>query len=137
MINQESITKNISDENKFQELESAKALNDIALELLRHKKSDHTKMFVIIILLIVMNIVQCALFIWYINQESEVVETITTEETITQDTEGDGNNVYQSGEEAQYIQQGKTEVNSDGETDDSSQDNDNSFQSENSDSEVE
>ena len=70
MTNEEMKTTvtTISDEFKSHELKSTQALNDIALELLRHKKSDHTKMFVIIILLIIMNIVQCAIFIWYINR---------------------------------------------------------------------
>ena len=67
------------------ELESVKALNEVSMELLRHKKADHTKLFVIIILLIVVNLIQCGLLVWLIVRDSDVVETATTTETITQD----------------------------------------------------
>lgn len=120
--------------DEMNELESVKALNEVSMELLRHKKADHTKLFVIIILLIVVNLIQCGLLVWLIIRDSDVVETVTTTETITQDTDGDGNNVYQSGENANYVQEGKTEVNDNGETDDSSQNNDNTIQAESSES---
>lgn len=48
------------------------------------------------------------------------VDMSTTTETITQDTEGEGNNVFQSGEYAQYKEAGADELN--GET--NSQEND-------------
>lgn len=120
--------------DEMNELESVKALNEVSMELLRHKKADHTKLFVIIILLIVVNLIQCGLLVWLIVRDSDVVETVTTTETITQDTDGDGNNVYQSGENANYVQEGKTEVNDNGEADDSSQNNDNTIQTESSES---
>lgn len=120
--------------DEMNELESVKALNEVSMELLRHKKADRTKLFVIIILLIVANLIQCGLLVWLIVRDSDVVETVTTTETITQDTDGDGNNVYQSGENANYVQEGKTEVNDNGEADDSSQNNDNTIQTESSES---
>lgn len=116
--------------NEFNELESVKALNEISMELLRHKKSDHTKLFVIIILLVIMNIAQIAILAFVLIRDNDMVETVTTTETITQDTDGDGNNVYQAGENVQYVQEGKTEVSDSGKTDDSSQDNNNEIQTE-------
>lgn len=80
--------------DEMNELESVKALNEVSMELLRHKKADHTKLFVIIILLIVVNLIQCGLLVWLIIRDSDVAETANVEQQATQNNQmNQSNNV--------------------------------------------
>ena len=88
-------------------LEESMALNKIALDLLNQKKKDHLRLWIVILALIVVNLVEVCVFVWYESQ-FEVTETTTTTTTVDQDTgEGEGNNVYQAGEHAQYTEGGE------------------------------
>lgn len=88
-----------------QTLEEAQALNRIILDLLTQKKKEHTRLWIIILALIFVNLLEVGLFVWYESQ-FEITETTTTT-TVEQDTgEGSGNNVYQAGEHAQYQEGG-------------------------------
>ena len=71
---------------------------------------------------IAINVVIAGGFLWY---ESQWETTTTTTTTVEQDTgTGSGNNVYQSGESAQYHESQKDGVN-DGEAENNNGDNDN------------
>lgn len=84
-----------------QALQESLALNKITLDLLNQKKKEHFRLWIVILALILVNLIEVAVFIWYESQ-IETVETTTTT-TVEQDTgEGEGNNVYQAGEHAQY-----------------------------------
>ena len=88
-----------------QALQESLALNKITLDLLNQKKKEHFRLWIVILALILVNLIEVAVFIWYENQ-IETVETTTTT-TVEQDTgEGEGNNVYQAGEHAQYQEGG-------------------------------
>lgn len=94
-------------------LEQSIGLNRILLTLLDTLKRTQRWLCILLVVSILCNVLICTLFIAYESQF--VTETVTTT-TIEQDTgEGSGNNVYQSGENAQYVQEGVTD---DGETDD-------------------
>jgi flagellar basal body-associated protein FliL len=81
------------------------ALNRITLDLLEQKKKENFRLWIIIFALIVVNLLEVGAFFWY-ESTMEVTETTTTT-TVEQDTgEGEGNNVYQSGEQAQYHEKG-------------------------------
>lgn len=84
-----------------QTLQESLALNKITLDLLNQKKKEHFRLWIVILALILVNLIEVAIFIWYESQ-FETTETTTTT-TVEQDTgEGEGNNVYQAGEHAQY-----------------------------------
>lgn len=86
-----------------QALQESMALNKIVLDLLTQKKKEHLRLWIVILALILVNLVEVGLFIWYESQ-FEDTETIT-ETTVEQDTgEGSGNNVYQAGEHANYTE---------------------------------
>lgn len=88
-----------------QALQESMALNKIVLDLLTQKKKEHLRLWIVILALILVNLVEVGLFIWYESQ-FETTETETTT-TVEQDTgEGEGNNVYQAGEHAQYQEGG-------------------------------
>lgn len=88
-----------------QTLEECQALNRIALDLLAQKKKEHMRLWIVILALILVNLIEVGLFVWY-ESTMETTETVTTT-TVEQDTgEGGGNNVYQAGEHAQYQQGG-------------------------------
>ena len=93
-----------------QALQESQALNQIVLDLLTQKKKEHLRLWIIILALILINLLEVSLFIWYeSNMEVSEVTTTTTTSTTTveQDTgEGNGNNIYQSGEYAQYQEGG-------------------------------
>ncbi len=96
----------MNEQEKINALDESLALNKIAIDLLNQKKKDHLRLWIIIIALIVVNLIEVCIFIWYESQ-METVETVTTTTTVDQDTgEGTGNNVYQAGEHAQYSEDG-------------------------------
>lgn len=96
----------MNEQEKINALDESLALNKIAIDLLNQKKKDHLRLWMIIIALIIVNLVEVCIFIWYESQ-METVETVTTTTTVDQDTgKGTGNNVYQAGEHAQYSEDG-------------------------------
>lgn len=82
------------------------------------------RMWAVLIASIIANLLIVGAFLWYESQwEYETTTTTTT--TVEQDTgTGSGNNVYQSGESAQYHESQKDGVN-DGEAEDNNGNNDN------------
>ena len=84
-------------------LDQSIALNRIVMTMLESKRREDTWLRILLIISLLVNVVISCIFIAY---ESQFTTTTTTEEiTIEQDTgEGSGNNVYQGGEYAQYIQ---------------------------------
>lgn len=84
-------------------LDQSIALNRIVMTMLESKRREDTWLRILLIISLLVNVVISCIFITY---ESQFTTTTTTEEiTIEQDTgEGSGNNVYQGGEYAQYIQ---------------------------------
>lgn len=99
-----------------EELDQSVALNRIVLNMLESKRKEDFWLRIILIISILTNIVISCIFIGYESQFT-TEKTITT--TVTQDTgEGEGNNVYQSGEHANYVQGNTEEVTPYGETND-------------------
>ena len=93
-------------------LEQSVGLNRILLTLIDGLKKTQRWMCILLVISILCNVLICAIFVAYESQFTTATETITIE----QDSgEGSGNNVYQSGENAQYVQEGVTK---DGEADD-------------------
>lgn len=102
-------------------LDQSLALNRIVMALLKAKKREDFWRDIILVISILTNIIIAGIFIHYESQWT----TTTTTTTITQDTgEGTGNNVYQSGEGANYIQGNSEEVTPDGEANDNNYYND-------------
>lgn len=96
-------------------LDQSVALNRIVLNMLESKRKEDFWLRVILIISILSNILISCIFVGYESQFT-TEKTVTTT-TITQDTgEGEGNNVYQSGEHANYVQGNTEEVTPDGET---------------------
>ena len=88
------------DDNQI--FENSEALNKIVLDLLEQKRKEHFRLWIVILALVFVNLVEAAIFVWYESQ-MEYEETTTTTTTVEQDTgEGNGNNIYQSGEHANY-----------------------------------
>ena len=95
-------------------LDQSVALNRIVMTMLESKRREDFWLRVILVISLLVNIVIAGIFVVYESQW-QYTETITT--TVTQDTgEGSGNNVYQSGENASYIQGNSEEVTPNGET---------------------
>lgn len=87
-------------------LDQSIALNRIVMSMLESKRREDFWLRIILILSILINLVICIVFVQYEKHIS--TETITT---VEQDTgEGSGNNVFQSGESAKYIQGNSEEV---------------------------
>lgn len=85
-------------------LEQSLALNKITMDILDSKKKSDFWLHIILIISILVNVVIAGMFIWYESQWTTTATTTTT--TVTQDTgEGEGNNVYQAGEQAEYVQE--------------------------------
>lgn len=98
-------------------LDQSVALNRIVLNMLESKRKEDFWLRIILIISILSNILISCIFVGYENQFT-TEKTVTTT-TVTQDTgEGEGNNVYQSGEHANYVQGSTEEVTPDGETND-------------------
>lgn len=95
-------------------LDQSVALNRIVMTMLESKRREDFWLRIILIIILLVNIVIAGIFVVY---ESQWQYTETTTTTVTQDTgEGSGNNVYQAGENANYIQGNSEEVTSNGET---------------------
>lgn len=106
-------------------LEQSIGLNRILFALIDTLKRTQHWLCILLIISILSNILICTIFVWYESQFTTTTTTTTT--TIEQDTEGPGNNVYQSGENAQYVQGGLTdgETKSDNYYNDQNQDSEN------------
>ena len=101
-------------------LDQSVALNKIALEMLKSKRREDFWLRIILLVSLCVNLLIVGLFLLYESQFTTTETTVTT--TVEQDTgDGEGNNVYQAGENAQYIQ--GNGVLTDGETDSSYNDN--------------
>lgn len=101
-------------------LDQSVALNKIAMEMLKSKRREDFWLRIILLVSLCVNLLIVGLFLLYESQFTTTETTVTT--TVEQDTgEGEGNNVYQAGENAQYIQ--GNGVLTDGETDRSYNDN--------------
>lgn len=96
-------------------LDQSLGLNRILLTLIDNQRRTHKWLCILLVLSLLCNVAICCIFVAYESQFTTTTETIT----ITQDTgEGEGNNVYQSGSDAQYIQGDSSgEVTTDGTTD--------------------
>lgn len=84
-----------------------------AIDLMKAQKSSDFKvikaLIIIIAMMLIVNIAEVCIFIWYEHQMEDVVTTTTT--TIEQDTgSGSGNNIYQSGEHANYNEGGENDA---------------------------
>lgn len=98
-------------------LDQSIALNRIVLNMLESKRKEDLWLRIVLIISILANIAISCIFIGYESQFT-TEKTITTT-TVSQDTgEGEGNNVYQSGEHANYVQGNTEEVTPYGETND-------------------
>lgn len=98
-------------------LDQSVALNRIVLNMLESKRKEDLWLKIVLIISILANIAISCIFITYENQFT-TEKTVTTT-TVTQDTgEGEGNNVYQSGEHANYVQGNTEEVTPYGEAND-------------------
>lgn len=97
-------------------LDQSLGLNRILLTLIDNQRRTHKWLCILLVISLLCNVAICCIFVAYESQFTTTTETIT----ITQDTgEGEGNNVYQSGSDAQYIQGDSSgEVTTDGTTDD-------------------
>ena len=95
-------------------LDQSLGLNRILLNLIDNQRKAHKWLCILLVISLLCNVAICTIFVAYESQFTTTTETIT----ISQDTgEGEGNNVYQSGENAQYVQGNSEEVTADGETD--------------------
>lgn len=104
-------------------LDQSVALNRIVLNMLESKRKEDFWLRIVLIISILANIAISCIFIGYESQFA-TEKTTTTTTTVTQDTgEGEGNNVYQSGEHANYVQGSTEEVTPYGETNDHYNDN--------------
>lgn len=98
-------------------LDQSVALNRIVLNMLESKRKEDLWLRIVLIISILANIAISCIFISYESQFT-TEKTVTTT-TVSQDTgEGEGNNVYQSGERANYVQGNTEEVTPYGETND-------------------
>lgn len=96
-------------------LDQSLGLNRILLTLINSQQRAHKWLCILLVISLMCNVAICCIFVAYESQFTPTTETIT----ITQDTgDGEGNNVYQSGSDAQYIQGDSVEeVTTDGTTD--------------------
>ena len=96
-------------------LDQSLGLNRILLTLIDNQRRTHKWLCILLVISLLCNVAICCIFVAYESQFTTTTETVT----ITQDTgEGEGNNVYQSGSDAQYIQGDSSgEVTTDGTTD--------------------
>lgn len=96
-------------------LDQSIGLNRILLTLIDSQKKTQKWLCILLVVSLLCNVAICTIFVAYESQFATTTETIT----ISQDTgDGEGNNVYQSGENAQYVQGNSKGVTTDGTTDD-------------------
>lgn len=97
-------------------LDQSIALNRIVMTLLEQSKKQTRLTAILLLISVMVNLLIVGAFLWYESGFDTAVTTTTT--TITQDAgEGDGNNVYQAGNSARYIQGNMIEEATDGTTD--------------------
>ncbi len=97
----------MSNDISSQTLEESLALNRITIDLLTQKKKEHFRLWIVILALILVNLIEVGIFVWYESQMEVTETTTTTTTTVEQDTgSGSGNNVYQAGEQATYNEDG-------------------------------
>ena len=118
----ESINDQLRDLKKDPDaLDQSIGLNRILLTLIDGQKKTQKWLCILLVISLLCNVAICTIFVAYESQFTTTTETIT----ITQDTgEGEGNNVYQSGESAQYVQGNSKEGTIDGETNNNHYSND-------------
>lgn len=88
-------------------LDQSIALNRIVMTLLENNRRSNKFLSIILVISILVNLLVVGIFVMYESQFT----TTTTEVIVEQDTgEGYGNNVYQAGEHANYIQEGADTV---------------------------
>lgn len=93
-------------------LDQSIGLNRILLTLIDNQKHTQKWLCALLIISFICNVVICSIFVMYENQFTTTTETVT----VTQDSgDGEGNNIFQSGEKAQYVQGDSEEVTADGE----------------------
>lgn len=86
-------------------LDQSIALNKITMKLLHDRAADCKRLWIALVISILVNLSIVGSFLWYESQW-DYTTTTTKTTTVTQDTsEGTGNNVYQSGENATYQQE--------------------------------
>ena len=66
--------------------------NSLALEMLKELKHQSKRWFIIAIIELIIIIATTGIFVWYINQPIEEIETTTTQDA---DTEGDNSPINQ------------------------------------------
>ena len=88
-------------------LEQSLGLNRILFALIDSLKRTQHWLCILLVVSIFCNVLISAIFVAYESQFT--TETVTTTTTVEQDTDGPGNNVYQSGENAKYVQGDVTE----------------------------
>lgn len=98
--------------NEEDALDQSVALNRIVISMLESKHKEDFWLRIILIISLLVNVLIAVIFVSY---EKDWTTTTTTT-TVTQDTgDGAGNNVYQSGQDANYVQGDFEEVTSNGE----------------------
>lgn len=114
-MSKESINDQLRDLKKDPDaLDQSIGLNRILLTLIDGQKKTQKWLCILLVISLLCNVAICMIFVAYESQFTTTTETIT----IAQDTgDGEGNNVYQSGENAQYVQGNSEGVSTDGETD--------------------
>lgn len=97
-------------------LKQSMALNKIVMSMLEANRKSDLWLKIILIVSILTNVLIAGMFLHYESQFTTTKEITTT--TVEQDTgEGSGNNVYQSGSYADYVQGNLEEGMTDGEAD--------------------
>lgn len=94
-------------------LEQSLGLNRILFALIDSLKRTQRWLCILVVVSILCNVLISAIFVIYESQFTTETVTTTTQTTVEQDTDGPGNNVYQSGENSQYVQ---GDVRTNGET---------------------
>jgi hypothetical protein len=89
-------------------LDESIALNRIVKDLLDKQRKSSKYLFIALMLSLCFNVLIFCGFIWYSSQWEYTTTTETSTTQVEQDTgEGNGNNVFQTGENASYSQGGE------------------------------
>ena len=94
----ENRDKDFTEQETKAALDESIALNRLVVDLLGQKKRDTLGLWIVILVLILANLVEAMLFVWYESQFETVnttTTTTTTENNIDQSAD-EGNNVYQA-----------------------------------------
>ena len=92
-------------------LDQSVALNHIVMTMLESKRREDFWLRIILIISLLVNVVIAGIFIAY---ESQFTTTTTTTTTVDQESGEGGNNIYQAGEHAKYVEEMYEGVTSDG-----------------------